>query len=1085
MDAGSRSARACLLWLLGHLAAAAAGTLLTMHAGMSSPIWITNAIAIAALQNPPTRWSRALGLVATNLIGITGASALGHGGFSLGSAALFTVGDATHVGLATVILARMGGIPAFRLGFGPFLRFAVFATALPSLAGGVVGALIQRELGGLVGAPVWGWILAAWLGDLLVLPAIAALWEHTGRLRLDPASGLSVLLAAGLAAGTFVAEMPLFLLTLPVAAGAAVTAGFPGAVLTCLVTELVSGAGFYIDRGPFGVSQVPLATAILYQQLFAVGLTLSTLATATLLEERRRFEAALADGGRREREMRNRLEVALDGAQLGTWIWHAERSVLEQDRQFRRIFGFGSGPTPIDRTGWTSLLDPDDVADVQASYRGQREVNGDFDIECRLRRPDGSWFWGQVRGRVIERDADGNPLMVAGTLADITERRTADQRFRNIAENVEGLIYRLEPDEDGGAAVGQLTGRIKGIEIQPGEVERLIAEHWRATPPEVRWQLALKGQARHEVAIVRADGSRIWYRTSMSAAPSIGGRRSYDCVSVDITQEKLAEAKALAAEQRLRIAIDSIADNFMIYDAERRLVLWNDALLRTFPELQGLPLQGVADDAIVKAIVARNWQGQVSEPELAEWLRRHSDRAKYGHEWVEATGNGRWVRIVDQPLPDGGFVRIASDVTQLKLREAELERALGDLERANAGMAALNVELQDQRRRAEQASRHKSEFLAAMSHELRTPLNGVVGFAELLSATALSGEQQAYLTQLRQATEMLLAAISDILDFSKIESGLLELDPQPLDPAALVAGTADIVRATAADKGLELQVRLAPELAPRLRGDAGRVRQVLLNLLNNAVKFTDRGAVRVEARPLAGGTGLRVAVADTGIGIAPEQQERLFQHFTQADRSITRRFGGTGLGLAICRQLVELMGGTIGVDSEPGRGSLFWFELPLPVADPAADVAAPGPALSIGASGAHVLVVEDAPLNQALAAAMLQRAGYRVSLADDGEQGLAAALDRDFDLILMDVRMPRMDGLEATRRIRAAGGRLAALPIIGATADATVELVEVSREAGMDALLVKPLRAEELWAEVARQLQRSLRQNAGGLKRPA
>jgi len=677
-------------------------------------------------------------------------------------------------------------------------------------------------------------------------------------------------------------------------------------------------------------------------------------------------------------------------------------------------------------------------------------------------------------------DAKADRLMdLAGLIADDVERhRAVVARARAEAEVVAARATVTSLVEHAPFAVLMTDRDMRVLQVsqrwreERGLVDaKVVGRPLHELFPEDDWShahvRALAGETvRHEAQLTLPCGRRPWLRIEdtpwREAGGEIGGLLS---ISFEISELVEALQRAEASEKRLSLALEIGELRTWEVDLRRKAITeaGADANLssvpRTFEEMT---------DGILNAVHPHD------RPQLEAQWRRHlkaGSPLRVVCRVLQQNGPHVWVQCASEAIRDdsGEVIRVVNvmrNVDQAKRAELNLQRA---------------------RDAAEAANRAKSEFLANMSHEIRTPLNGVMGVASALSRTELSGQQQEMVGLITSSAETLESLLSDVLDLARIESGRLELKAEDFDLAQSARDVAALFTASARAKGLDLIVETSPAAEGFFVGDAARIRQVLSNLVSNAVKFTAKGsvAIRLAQRPRADGAALSLSVSDTGIGFDAEVAERLFERFEQADGSITRRYGGTGLGLAISRSLAEAMGGQLDAVSSPGRGSTFTFELTLPRSNALRTervAAADGEARHTDLSRLRVLLAEDHPTNRRVVELILGAAEVNLMCVENGAEAVEAWASEGFDLILMDTQMPVMDGLAATQAVRKQE-RLRGLPrtpIYSLTANAMPEHVRASKAAGADGHLTKPISAEALMQVVVEIAANSQKQSVGG-----
>ena len=554
---------------------------------------------------------------------------------------------------------------------------------------------------------------------------------------------------------------------------------------------------------------------------------------------------------------------------------------------------------------------------------------------------------------------------------------------------------------------------------------------------------------REKVAQFRAQEPLDWTRATLDRRviegrfnPMPGGGGIF--MFRDATERAGYETKLAEKTAVLQATLDNIGEGIVVFDANRKLLVDNPAAVKLLDIPTPFSQPGVPFDEAIRFFVER---GDFGPADVEAVVRGFVSLFDAQNSWSGETrrSDGRVIENRYNPMPGGGGIFVHRDVTERIEHLAQLTEALA---------------------KAERASQAKSEFLAMVSHELRTPMNAIIGLSGFLRESDLEPAQRRRAQTIEAAGESLLVIIKDLLEFASLDAGKAVLDPAPFDVRGLAASTIDVARALPQAAGVSFRSDIDPGLPSTLVGDGGRVRRILVNLLDNAVKHTAGGAVTVRARAGAAAAAetvtLRIEVADTGRGFPQAEAPRLFEPFERGGPPDRTRAAGLGLGLAISKRLVDLMGGIIGADSEPGVGSRFWFEIPVRVPAPPRHAYTSAPGASGERRPLRILVAEDIEANREVMRAMLDRLGHASHFAENGLQAVEAAAKNDYDVILMDIQMPNVDGLEATRTIRGFGGPLASIPIIAVSAYSLTTDKDAAFGAGMSGFLTKPVRRAAL-----------------------
>ncbi|OON68329.1 PAS domain-containing hybrid sensor histidine kinase/response regulator [Hymenobacter sp. CRA2] len=752
-----------------------------------------------------------------------------------------------------------------------------------------------------------------------------------------------------------------------------------------------------------------------------------------------------------------RWRAAMEGVGNHTWEYNVRTRQLSISQKYRELLGYNPDAQPTLLPQLSNVRPEDEDASqraFEAYFRGEASM---YSTTYQLVDALGEVHWILVRGLITERDEYGVPLMLTGSYTDVTEitqanraREASTLRLASTIASLQGAVL-LEDEHQKIILANAAFCRLFQLPISP---EALVGADCRELAQEAstafrdeelflrrvndireqRLTVQEEIMTLKDGRVLKRDATPIYAHDEY-----IGFLWKYEDITVRATEEEALRRR----EEKYRGILENLRLGLVEISVDQRIVFVN----QSYCDISGYRLEELLNAPMTKI---RPAEGSGHIPQQKRALRAAGLADTYEVPIMTKADEIKWLLVSGAPLYNDekqyiGSIAAHLDITHQKQLESSLREA---------------------KKQAEESAQAKELFLANMSHEIRTPMNAILGMSQLLAKTSLSAPQSEYLHAITTSAENLLVIINDVLDQAKIEAGKMSIEHVGFDVGQVCRQVEQTLQYKAEDKGLSLHVHVSPAIPPVLLGDPHRLTQVLLNLAGNALKFTEQGAVRISCEVLEHvGPELVVEfrIRDTGVGIAPEYLENLFQNFSQQDASVSRKFGGTGLGLSISRKLVQLMGGQLRLESEPGQGTTSMFSLRLPVgtaADMPRPELAPNPTvLRQALRGRRVLLVEDNEYNRLLAKTFLEQAYMHVREAENGAVAVAAVQEQQFDLILMDVQMPVMNGLEATRQLREQG---VCIPIIGLTANAIKGDNEKCLAAGMDDYLSKPFLENQL-----------------------
>ncbi|NMC49507.1 MAG: PAS domain S-box protein [Desulfovibrio sp.] len=755
----------------------------------------------------------------------------------------------------------------------------------------------------------------------------------------------------------------------------------------------------------------------------------------------------------RIKEERGRLEAILASLDTGLSLINRDLTVAWVNDKITNMF---PGPTPVGAVCHTCYAGREDPCPECPAIRAFRSGH----VERGERHDPDSGKWYSIIAQPV-KDAAGNTIQVLEGITDSTSRRRAEEtlarsesKWRHILANAPQIGISLDPR-------GKLTfANDHFLKLTGWKRDEVIGKDWFAIfiPESIRSEIRrvfdttmaqrhIHGYSNYENEILHRNGSLLTINWSNVLTLDLDGHPvDVTCMGIDVTERRRTEEALLQAKQEFEGIFENSQVGIMLLQGGRVLARGNHRLA----DLLGYESP--------EEMVGRSTREiHLDEEHFVEFGRRYyealtrNEQNQVEYRLRKKDGTPVWCILSGKALDPGdldkGVIWVVDDLSRRKALEEQLTKA---------------------RDAAEAANQAKSEFLANMSHEIRTPLNGIMGMLHLLGTTPINDEQKEYVSTAVRSCRRLTRLLSDILDLSRVEAGKMEISMNVFELRDVMDAVVQLFSPTAKEKKLGIRARIDPDIPATLKGDAARLQQVLGNLVGNAIKFTAKGRVEIDAHALPprnpGECRVLFSVADTGIGIPDDKLEMLFMPFTQVNQGYTRDYQGAGLGLSICKRLVGLMGGNIAVESVPGEGTTVYFCVAFGIAEPARAVPPPARARDAHPRALSILFAEDDQVNRLSTMRLAEKSGHRVVAVETGRQALDALKDGDFDIVLMDVQMPDMDGLEATRRIRngEAGGDKADIPIVALTAYTMAGDREKFIAAGIDGYLAKPLALEEL-----------------------